>query len=154
MKIILLKNLDNLGNQWDVKNVADGYARNFLIPQGLAILATVDAVAEASKKKEEVSKTAEQDLSLVQELASSLAEYEIVMPAKTNETGTLYAGITSKLISEALAAQGFKVPSKQIKLEEPITSTGEYQILLAFDHGLEATIKVIVEELPQESKED
>ena len=154
MKVILLKQVNNLGEQWEIKSVADGYARNFLIPQGFAILATDDAVTEANKRKEELSKVAEQDLSKVQELASALADYEVIIPVKANENGTLYAGITAKIISESLAAQGFKVPARQIKLEKPIDAVGEYAILLSFDHGLEANIKVIVEELPRESKEE
>ncbi|OHA51909.1 MAG: 50S ribosomal protein L9 [Candidatus Terrybacteria bacterium RIFCSPLOWO2_01_FULL_40_23] len=153
MKVILLKQVNNLGEQWDIKSVADGYARNFLIPKGFAVLATSDAVAEANKRKEALSKLAEQDLSKVQELASALADYEVIIPAKANESGTLYAGITSKIISEALAVQGFKVPSRQIKLEKTLDAVGEYTVLLSFDHGLEANIKVIVEELPQEIKE-
>jgi len=145
-----MKNLENVGEQWDVKNVADGYAMNFLIPRGLAIPATLKTIAEANRKKGELIKSAEADLAKVQQLAASLGDYEITIPVKASAEGTLYAGITAKIISDALLKQGFHVPVKYVKLVENIHSLGEYQILLAFDHGLEATIKVIVEPVQQD----
>ncbi len=136
-----------MGEQGDVKNVADGYARNFLIPNGFAVVATQNAIAEITKQKEARTKQSELNLEKAQKLAESLAEYEITIRAKAHEGGALYAGIAAKTISETLAKENFVVDQKYIKLPEAIRTTGEHAVLIALDHGLEANIKLIVEPL-------
>ena len=147
MKVVLLKHVPKMGEQGDIKNVADGYARNFLIPNGFAIAATQNAVTEITKQKETRAKQSELNLEKAQKLAESLADYEITLHTKAHEGGALYAGINAKIISEALAKESFIVDQKYIKLPEAIRTTGEHTVLIALDHGLETNIKLIVEPL-------
>ncbi len=145
MKVILLQNVEGLGNQWEVKEVADGYARNFLLPQGLAKPATPADIKEAEKRLLELEAQAETELKEVEGLAAKLDGYEIKIPVKVGAEGQLYAQVSAKQIVSALETEGFKVKEKHIKILEPIKELGEFSVTLEFDHGLEAEIRVIVE---------
>jgi len=145
MKVILLQNVENLGKKWDVKEVADGYARNFLIPQNLVKPATTAEIEQAEKMRAEMESKAQKELAGVEKLASQLDGYELKMPVQVGEEGQLYAAMSSQKISSALEAEGFKVSQKQIKISEPIKELGEFPVTLEFDHGLEVEIRVIVE---------
>jgi len=146
MKIILLKDVEKLGNKYDVKDVADGYARNFLIPKGLAKPATEAALKELETEKATAELAAELDLKKTEETVQGLDGQEIEIQAKIGDDGKLFGAITPLKISKVLEAKGFDVKKKQIKIEEPIKEVGEYEVTLELDHGLEAKIKVIVTE--------
>lgn len=146
MKIVLLSDVEKVGEQWDILDVSDGFARNVLIPQGLAVIATSHAMEQAKDKKEKRASREELALKHAQELASALDEYELVVSAKANEEEELYAAVSPKKISDALAAQGHDVSPKMIEVAEPIKQLGEHKVTLSLDHGLEATLTVIVEE--------
>lgn len=145
MKIILLQDVENLGNKWQVKEVADGFARNFLLPNNLAKPATLKDIEEAERLLEQVEAKAEKDLKQNEELAAKLDGYEIKVPVKVGEEGQLFAQVSVKQIAAALLAEGFTIFEKQIKIAEPIKELGEFPVILEFDHGLEAEIRVIVE---------
>jgi len=145
MKIILLQNVEGLGKQWEVKEVADGYARNFLFPQSLAKPATTKDIDDAEKKFAEMEARAVADLKGVEELVAKLDGYEIKIPVKVGEEGQLYAQISTKQIASALEAEGFSIQERFIKIAEPIKELGEFLVTLEFDHRLEAEIRVIVE---------
>lgn len=148
MRVILLQNVDGLGKKWDVKDVADGYARNFLFPQGLAKTATEETAAEAAAEKQKEIKAAETDLARWQEIASKLDGLELVMAAKVSESGTLYQGISGQKIVEALAALNYDIEKMRVRLDQPIKELGEFPVIIALPHGLESQVKVIVEEEP------
>ncbi|OGZ61163.1 MAG: 50S ribosomal protein L9 [Candidatus Spechtbacteria bacterium RIFCSPLOWO2_01_FULL_43_12] len=145
MKIILLEDIKNLGKKWEIKKVSDGYARNFLIPKGLVKPATKDELDKLGvmfgKKEEEATV----ELQKIEDTVASLDGYELMMKEKASDEGKLYSSITSDKISKSLKKEGFNVSSKFIKLDSPIKQTGEYEIVLEFDHGLEAGLKLIVE---------
>lgn len=144
MKVILLQDIENLGKKFDVKEIADGYARNFLIPKKMAKPATSSALAEIEKAKEQEVQKAEEDLKLTQELASQIDGLEIEIKTKVSEDGNLFGSINSQRIVQALEEHGYKIDKSQIKLESPIKEVGEYSISINFNHGLEAQIKLIV----------
>lgn len=145
MKVILLQNVENLGSRWDVKEVSDGYARNFLIPKGLVKPATTKDIEESERMRATAEATAEADLKQSEELATKLDGYELKIPIKVGEEGQLYAQISAKQIVACLLAEGFKVLEKQVKIKESIKEVGEFPVILELDHGLEVEIRVIVE---------
>ena len=146
MRIILLQDIENLGKKYEVKDVKDGYARNFLIPKGLAKLATEKAIKWAEEQKEAEEKKVEEELRKIQELASSIEGQEVVISAKVGEEGQLFKKINSQDISEKLAELGFNVKKEQIMLEKPISELGEFAVKIRFAHNLEAEIRVVVTE--------
>ena len=148
MKIILLQDVEELGKKGDVKNVADGYARNFLFPKKLAMFATEEAIAELEKQKELEAQKAEAELKKVEEVVSKIDRLEIDVPTKVDEQGKLYGSINEVKIIQILKEKGFDIKKKQIKIPQPIKETGEYPITIIFDHGLEAEVKLIVMEEP------
>jgi large subunit ribosomal protein L9 len=145
MKVILLQNVDDLGKEWEIKNVADGYARNFLIPKGLAKPAGPKDIADAEKRRVEQEARAESDLKQFEGMAAKLDGYEVKIRVKVGEEGQLFSQVSVKQIVDALEQEGFNVTEKQIKTPDPIKELGEFLVTLEFDHGLESEIRVIVE---------
>ena len=144
MRVILLQDVENLGKKYEIKEVKDGYARNFLIPKGLAKPATKEALKWLETQKEIETKRAEEELKKVQELASAIDGQEIIIPVKIGEEGQLFESITSQKISERLKELGFEIKKSQIDLEEPIKELGEFPVKIKFEHNLEAEIRVIM----------
>jgi len=146
MRVILLQDVENLGKRYEVKEVKDGYARNFLIPQGLAKPATEEALIWLETQKEIEAKKAEEDLKKIQELATAIDGQEIIIPLKVGEKEQLFETVTSQKISEKLKELGFDIKKSQIDLAQAIQELGEYPVKIKFEHNLEAEIRVIVVE--------
>ena len=144
MKVILLKDVPGLGKKGEVKNAADGHARNFLIPKKLVKAATDKAVKELEQEQAMEAQKAEQELQHVEETVSQIDGLEIEVPAKMDETGKLYGSINDQKISQMFKDRGFDIKKGQIKILQPIKEVGEYPITITFDHGLEAEIKLII----------
>lgn len=143
MKVILLQNVSKLGNQGDIKDVAAGYARNFLVPKGLAEEATKDAIAQATAKRAKMAKDAEADLEKTEELVGKIEGQVIEVTAKASEEGTLYAALSVSKVVSALKNKGFDVRKDQIDIGG-IKEIGEHEINLNLDHGLDARITLVV----------
>ncbi len=146
MKIILLKDVEKLGKKGEAKNVADGYARNFLIPNKMAVLATKSELIKLEEQKKIEAEKAERELKIYQEMANQIDGLEIEIPAKVGEDGKLFGAVTPSQIVEKLKENNFEIKKEQIKLEEPIKEIGEYEAAVEFPHNLEVKIKVIVTE--------
>ena len=144
MRVILLQDVENLGKKYEIKEVNDGYARNFLIPKGLAKPATEEALKWLETQKEAEAKKAEEELKMVQERATAIDGLEVIIPVKIGEDGQLFESITSQKISEKLKELGFDIKKSQIELAEPIKELGEFPVKIKFEHNLEAEIRVIV----------
>ncbi len=144
MRVILLQDIENLGKKYEVKEVKDGYARNFLIPKGLVKPADEVSLKWLKKQKEIELKKIEEELKKVQEMASKIDGLEITIPVKVGETGQLFESITAQKISEKLKELGFPVKKNQIDLKEPIKEIGEFPIKIKLEHNLEAEIRVII----------
>lgn len=145
MKIILLKHLDSLGRKGEIKNVAEGYARNFLLPGKFAVVAN-----EANEKKyagvenQVEAKQTNKKLKTPEEIAGRLRTFSLVLAEKTEEGGTLFAGITRDKLVQLLAEKGVDLKSKQIELEEPIKKIGEYKIGVNISAGFKSEFRVLV----------
>lgn len=145
MKIILLSDIKKIGKKWDIKRVADGYARNFLFPRGLARLANQEALDRLEEELRKRELLATQELGKIEDSISSLDGLDVVIKVKVEDNSKLYASINTETIMHALSDMGYKVSKDNIKLDKPIKELGEYEVSIEFDHGLEAEIKLIVE---------
>jgi large subunit ribosomal protein L9 len=146
MKVILIKDVEKLGKKFEIKKVKDGYARNYLIPKGLAKPATLKALKWLEVQKEIQVKKAEEELKSVQDFVSGIDGQEIIIPVKIGEKEQLFESITAQKISEKLKEMGFDVKKSQIILSEPIKELGEHPVKIKFEHNLEAEIKIIITE--------
>jgi len=144
MKVILLQNIEDLGKKYEVKEVKDGYARNFLFPEKLAKPATEEALKWLENQKEVIAKEVEEDLKQAQELASKVDGLEVSVSVKVGDEGQMFESVNIQKISDALKEMGYEVQKSQISLENPIKELGEFPVKLNLDHNLEVEIKVIV----------
>lgn len=145
MKVIFLKDVKGTAKKGEIKEVSDGYARNFLMKQGLAIMATDAELKKIDGQAKKKAKQMESDLAEQQKKAARLDGGEMEIYAKVSAGGTLYAAINDeKLVQFIKKELGVKVEAKQIKLKNPIKELGDYDVKIIFSHGLEADIKVTV----------
>ena len=156
MKVLLIKDVYKLGHSGDVKKVADGFGRNYLIPQGLAVLATSGALKNVDKIKAKAAVTRaalNQEMSGVAELINNV---ELAFTSKAGETGKLYGSVTSQMIADAINNKvGTKIDRHQIEIE-PIRILGEHIATVRLTMDLNPKVKVIVYregEAPVETKE-
>lgn len=146
MRVILLQDVENIGKKYEIKDIKDGYARNFLIPKGLAKIATKEALKWLEEQKEIEEQKAEEGLKEIQKLASSIDGLEVIIPVKVGEEQQLFEKINPQKISEKLKELGFEVKKSQIDLAEPLGELGEFPIKVKFEHNLESEIRVIITE--------
>jgi len=146
MRVILLQDIDNLGKKYEIKDVKDGYARNFLIPQNLVKIADKKGLEWLTIQKEAEEKKAEEELKKIQETASQIDGLEVVIPIKIGEEGQLFEKINNQKISEKLKELGFDVKKQRIELAQPIEELGEFPVKVKFEHNLESEIRVVVTE--------
>jgi large subunit ribosomal protein L9 len=144
MKVLLLKDVYKLGRAGDVKRVADGYGRNFLIPQGLAVLATPLALKKAETIRTQASVEREVVNKEMSGFAARLENLVIAFPAKAGETGKLYGSITPQMISETVKAKtGIELNRRQLDAE-PIRTLGSHKVHIRLTVDLVPVITVIV----------
>jgi large subunit ribosomal protein L9 len=146
MEVLLLKNVDQLGKAGDVKRVADGYARNFLFPRQLAVVATPGAIRQAKLHREAEAARQAKALSDAQALAQRLDGLTVTFQARAGETDRLYGSITNVNIAEALEKQiGEEVDRRKIDLEEPLKELGTHAVTIRLAPGAEAKVTVAIE---------
>lgn len=146
MRIIFLQDVKNVGKKYEVKDVKDGYARNFLIPKGLAKQATKQVLEWVERQKEAEKQKAEEELKGIQKMASSIDGLEVIIPVKIGDEQQLFEKINAQKISEKLKELGFEIKKEQVDLIEPIGELGEFPMKVKFEHNLESEIIVIVTE--------
>ncbi len=146
MKVILLQDVKNLGKKYEVKDVADGYARNLLFPKNVVREATPEALEWLSMQQGILAAKAEESLKHIQDTASSLDGTEVVITVKVGDEGQLFENITNQKIAERLKEMGFEVKKAQVQLEFPIKETGEFPVKVRLDHNLEVELRVIISE--------
>ncbi len=154
MEVILLVNDEKLGRQGDIISVKDGFARNHLIPRGVAALVTADNLRRAELLKKKYVQEEMERLGMLKELAAKLGTVSVTIQAKASEEGNLFGSVGTAQILEALNAQGFEIESKAIKLEENIKKVGVYSVPVML-HGdeIKTEIKVWVVEEKAEGEE-
>ncbi len=145
MQIILLEKVINLGTLGDVVRVKDGYARNFLIPQGKAKRATAASLADFEKRRAELEKAHAEMLAQTQEKGAKLEGLMVQITQKAGVDGKLFGSVTNSDISEALKKQGFDVPKAAIRMPEgPLKMIGDYPLKVALHADVVVSITVSV----------
>ena len=144
MEIILREHVDNLGRRGEIVKVAAGYARNFLLPRKLALLATEGNKkhVERERAKFEAKETLERDAA--QAVASKVSGVEIVITRRVGETEALYGSVTTADIAEALAAKGVEIDKRKLQLDEAIKRVGDFDVPVKLHRDVTATVKVRV----------
>jgi len=132
-----------MGDIDDVKEVAEGYARNFLFPKHLAVQATESATTKIETKHTKEIKLAERDLHDQQAVAAKINGFEMELKEKSSKQGVLYAAVTPQKVAEALQRRGYKLDPKQL-IMKPIKELGHHVVRVKFRHGFEAEITVDV----------
>ncbi len=145
MKVIITKDIKSLGKAGEIKDVSNGYAKNFLFPNKLAEIATPELIKKAEQNKALEAKKAEENLKLVENIISSMDGISIKIKAKANEEGKLFGSISPEMIIDAVKKEIKTVKALKISAASSIKETGEHKVILNFPHGLEAEIVVIVE---------
>lgn len=149
MKVILTKNVPSLGTPGTVVEVARGYARNFLIPQGKALEANPGNLARFEAQRAKVEQQAEREKEAALALAARLSEVSLTIPQRVGESERLYGSVTTAVIAQALEHQGFTIDRKQLELEEPIKHLGSYQVTVRLAPEVKTLIQVeVVPETP------
>ncbi len=143
MEIILIQDVANLGYKNDIVKVRDGYGRNYLLPNKLAIIANESNRKQLAENLKQQAHKLAKLLADAQALAEKLAAIVITVPAKANEDGKIFGTITTQQIADALAAQGIEVDKKVITVE-PIKQLGEYEAAARLHREVKATIKINV----------
>lgn len=149
MKIILLQEIDTLGKAGEVKEVKDGYARNYLLPRGLAMEATSRAMKELEARRDALLRREKEELDKMKGLADKLAGYKILIKARAGDTGKLFGSVTSKDIVDQLKKEGYNIDRRKIELSEPIRSLGTYQAGIKLYPDISVEIEVRVEDIQE-----
>ncbi|NMA92775.1 MAG: 50S ribosomal protein L9 [Firmicutes bacterium] len=145
MKVILIKDVKNLGSRGEVKEVADGYARNLLLPRGWAVEATPKRLQEMEQRERILERRARRQEAEAQKLGQQLEGTQIGFKMAAGEEGRLFGSVTSSEIAAALQARGFDIDKKRVVLEEPLKELGDHQVTVRLSAGVKASIQVKVE---------
>ena len=144
MEVILREHVDNLGRRGDLVKVADGYARNYLLPRKMALLATAGNKKVIEREKVKFDATEAEEQKVAQAVADRLAAVEIAIARKVGETDALFGSVTNADIAESLAAKGFDLDRRKIQLHEPIKKLGDYTVPVKLHRDVVVSLKVKV----------
>ena len=144
MKVILLKDVKGLGKRGEIKEVKDGYGRNYLLPRKLAKLATPKAIKEWEKKRAEEEARLKEELAKINQLKEKIEGLKLVIRHKLGANGQLYGAITNKEIAHELKNFGIEIDKRDINAPT-IKSVGEYEIDIKLGHGIHAILNLVVE---------
>lgn len=150
MELLLKQSIEHLGRVGDVVKVKDGYARNYLLPQGRAVMVTKANVAEIERARAQALAEEQIRIGTLKELAQKLVETSITIEGRANEEGHLFGSVSQAQIAAALRQKGFAIEERQIKLDQPLKEIGVVDVPLHLHQGVEATVKVwVVQQKPQ-----
>jgi large subunit ribosomal protein L9 len=144
MNIVLKQDVENLGNKGDVIKVKDGFGRNYLIPAGLAVVATEGAVRDVNEMKRLIALKQQQNESAAKELAETIEATTLTIAVKTGEEGRLHGTVTTQQVSNALAEKNIIVDRKVISLNSEINALGEYTATVSLSSKAKANLKIWV----------
>jgi len=146
MDVILLEKVINLGNLGDQVKVKSGYARNFLLPKGKAVMATKENIAMFEERRAELEAKAAEQLAAAQARAEKLAELAAVnITARAGEEGKLFGSVTAADIADAICAAGVEVAKSEVKMPEgPIRVTGEFEMMVQLHNDVAQGVNVVI----------
>lgn len=144
MKVILKNDVKGLGREGDLKEVKDGYARNFLLPTGKAVVADKGAVANWERHKDQREERDRAVRAAAESTAEKLRELKLEMPVKAGERGRLFGAVTSHQVAAAIAREGIEIDRHALHLREPIKALGDYKVDVKLMPGVDASVTVSV----------
>ena len=144
MEVILREHVDNLGRRGDVVKVADGYARNYLLPRKLALLVTVGNRNQIERERAKLDTKEAEEKKIAEAMANRIGGIEIVIARRVGETEALYGSVTATDIAEVLLAKGVDVDRRKLQLPEPLKRLGEFDVPVKLHREVMATLKVKV----------
>jgi large subunit ribosomal protein L9 len=144
MEVILREHVDNLGRRGDVVKVAAGYARNYLLPQKLALPVTDASRRQIAREREKAEARDAEEKATADALAQRIAAVDISIPRRVGENQTMYGSVTSADIAQALASKGFEVEKRRIHLPDAIKSLGEHTVPVRIHRDVTADVKIKV----------
>ncbi len=144
MEVILNESIESLGKAGDIVKVSDGYARNYLIPKGIAIVANKKNLVQIEKQRAAILERAAKMRQEYEALAEQLAKLDLEISVKVGEEEKLYGSVTSMDIAKAIEDKGYQVDRKKILLPEPIKALGEYEVPIKLSPDVTATVNVKV----------
>jgi len=144
IELMLAEDVTNLGKQGGIVRVKPGYARNYLLPQGLAAVATAQNKRMVERHQQKLAELKAQKLQKLSQLADRVSKYSVTLEANANEEGHLYGSITAPDISKALKGAGYEIDSDHIRLEGPLKLLGMYAVALQFAPDIKTEVKVWV----------
>ena len=144
MEVILREHVDNLGKRGEIVKVADGYARNYLLPRKLALVVTEGNKRQVEREREKFDAREAEEKKVAEALSARVASAEIVIARKVGETEALYGSVTTADIADALAAKGLEIDRRKLQLNEPIKKLGEFDVPLKLHRDVATTVKVKV----------
>lgn len=150
MEVILREDVAHLGHIGDVVKVKPGYARNFLLPRGLAVLADKRNLGRLEHERRVANDRRERALTASKSLAQKLSSMRVVIKARAGEEGKLYGSVTNIDVERAIADKGVSVERRRIRLDEPIKTLGEHPVTVRLSVGVDATVTVVVEAIQSE----
>lgn len=144
IELLLVENVESLGEQGEIVQVRPGYARNFLLPQGLATVATAENKRAVERHKKNLSDLQAKRIAEYQKLADSVAKYSVTLEANANEEGHLFGSILGHDISKSLKAAGYAIEPDQVRLEGPLKELGMYTVKIHIFGDIKTDVKVWV----------
>ena len=144
MEVILREHVDNLGRRGEIVKVADGYARNYLLPRKLALLATEGNKKQIERERSKFEAKEAEEQKVAQAVADRIANVEVEIARKVGESDVLFGSVTSADIADALAAKGIDLEKRKVVLPDPIKKLGEYSVAVKLHRDVTANVKVRV----------
>ena len=144
MEVILREHVDNLGRRGEIVKVADGYARNYLLPRNLAVLATAKNIRQLDHQKAGILARASKEKQNMSAMAEKLSTIEVRLTRKVGEQNRLFGSVTSKDVHEQLVSQGYAVERKQVHLREPLKEIGTHEVEVRLHPEVVAKVKVTI----------
>jgi len=144
MEVILREHVDNLGKRGEIVKVADGYARNYLLPRKLALPVTAGARKQVERERAKFDAREAEDKRVAEAIASRIANIDVIIARKVGETDMLYGSVTAADVAQALADQGIEIDRRKLQLAEPIKKIGDFAVPLRLHRDVVAAVKVRV----------
>jgi large subunit ribosomal protein L9 len=146
MKVILKDDVKNVGNMGQIVNVSDGYARNYLVPRGLAVEASTKNIKSVEHEKRIIQEKAKKIKKSAEELSESISKLTLVIKAHAGEEGKLFGSVTTMDIAELLKNEGFEIDKKKISIDEPIKRLGTHTVNVKIHPEIITNVTVQVEQ--------
>jgi len=150
MELLLRQNVDHLGRVGDVVDVRPGYARNYLLPNGHAVMVTQANMVEIERTRARALVEEQERVGTLKDLAQKLADTSVTVEERANDEGHLFGSVTAAQVAMALREKGFSIEEKQVRMEHPLKEIGVFDVVLHLHQGVEAVVKVwVVQQKPE-----